>query len=60
MAVVWVVASVAARATTRVTGSFFAWPNSTGSVRRTQLRAVWWTASLGRAWAKAKPGATTI
>src|SRR5699024_5635839 len=58
----WVcaLASCAARATTRLTGSLVPWPKATGVSKRTQEIAVRLTASDGRAWAKAKPGATTI
>ena len=58
----WVCAlsSCAARATTRLTGSLVPWPKATGVSKRTQEMAVRFTASDGRACAKAKPGATTM
>ncbi|GAA1172521.1 hypothetical protein HNR09_002393 [Nesterenkonia xinjiangensis] len=60
MARVWAVESTAASATTRVTGSLVSWPKETGVARRSQASPVRATPSLGRAWAKANPGATTM
>ena len=52
--------SVAASATTRVTGSLALLPNSTADASRTHDIPVRCTASEGRACGNAKPGASTM